>query len=69
MLIAPPAVPRPSIVAAGPLRISICSVKKFSRTLTAGIANAVDEHVVARVKTTDEKAVAEGIPAFAGADE
>ena len=36
MLIAPPAVPRPSMVDDGPLRISICSVKKFSRMLTAG---------------------------------
>jgi hypothetical protein len=36
MLMAPPAVPRPLMTEDGPLRISICSVKKFSRMLTAG---------------------------------
>ena len=36
MLIAPPAVPRPAKDEAGPRRISTCSVKKFSRTLTPG---------------------------------
>ena len=35
MLIAPPVVPRPAKDEDGPRRISICSVKKFSRTLTA----------------------------------
>ena len=34
MLIAPPVVPRPANEEPGPRRISICSVKKFSRTLT-----------------------------------
>ena len=34
MLIAPPVVPRPAKDEAGPRRISTCSVKKFSRTLT-----------------------------------
>ena len=34
MLIAPPVVPRPANDEPGPRRISICSVKKFSRTLT-----------------------------------
>ena len=33
---APPVVPRPANVDAGPRKISICSVKKFSRMLTAG---------------------------------
>ena len=36
ILSAPPVVPRPSMVDAGPFKISICSVKKFSRMLTAG---------------------------------
>ena len=36
MLTAPPAVPRPLMTEDGPSRISICSVKKFSRMLTAG---------------------------------
>ena len=34
MLIAPPVVPRPAKDEPGPRRISTCSVKKFSRTLT-----------------------------------
>jgi hypothetical protein len=33
----------------------------------AGIANAVNENVVARVEPPDEKAVAERVPALAGA--
>src|SRR6202034_2932702 len=33
-----------------------------------GIADAVDEDVVARVEAADEEAVAEGIAAFSGAD-
>ena len=34
MLIAPPVVPRPANDEPGPRKISTCSVKKFSRTLT-----------------------------------
>ena len=64
MLIAPPATPRPAKVEPGPRRISTCSVKKFSRTLTPGIAHAVDEDVVAGIEAANEEAVTEGIAAL-----
>ncbi len=66
MLIAPPAVPRPAKDDPGPRRISTCSVKKFSRTLTPGIAHAVDEDVVAGIEAANEEAVAESVAALAG---
>ncbi len=42
-------------------------MKKFSRIADGGIADAVDEDVVARVEAADEEAVAEGVAALAGA--
>ena len=68
MFSAPPVVPRPSMVEDGPLRISICSVKKVLADADGGIADAVDEDVVARVEAADEETVAEGVAALAGAE-
>ena len=65
MFSAPPVVPRPAKEEAGPRRISTCSSSKFSRMLTPGVPNAVDEDVVARIEAADEEAVTEGVAAFA----
>ena len=68
MFSAPPVVPRPSMRRRRPLENLDLLGEEILADIDGGIADAVDEDVVASVESADEKAVAERVAAFAGAD-